>query len=431
MASPQERGRRKAEQRQALASDIFAKHIAETVDMEALLVDKLMQRTNGGSSGLMQQFRKLDASAGGESGVGFKEFKSCLEKFGLMGIRETDARKLFESYDVDKDGTVDFKEFCAGVSKHFNSANKIGESSTDMLVAKNARDKAAKMKRITDRTKWKTLSVNAEEILLEKIEQRIKGGPNSLRMAFRKFDNGNCAVDFKEFRVTLEKLGLQGMSIEDSRTLFTKFDGDGSGEIDYEEFITFVMKSSAKHNTLSIDSSSAQRQAKKLLHQAQRKQEHGIQAHWKYASENLDIEKLLNEKIAQKLSGGPHALRRAFCIFDKKHGDSAEIDFNAFKTGIQNLGLYGIPDKLSKRLFNKFDESGDGMVDFGEFIKRISINHSPLEPRKHSKSKACCKHCCCHKSACKKRFKFSSSRSNSSGMSTNSSLPTLTGRSIY
>lgn len=447
-----ERGQRRAAVRQRAATKLFSEQLTKNVDVETLLLDKLMQRTKGGSTGIMQQFRKLDSSSGDAVEISFDEFQKCLEKFGLQGLCEVDARRLFDKYDADGSNSISVKEFSAQVANSFNNARTaIGEGSTDFQEATRARERARILKQQALRTSWKTLSVDAERLLLQKLEQRIKGGPHSLRMAFRKFDqsgsDGDSAIDFGEFRVTLSKLGLDGVAEADARVLFNRFDNDGDGTISFSEFTSFVMRSSAEHNSLGLDPQSSGQRAKVLKARAFQKQNDMSTLHWRYAARHLDVEKLVVDKVQQKLRGGPHALRRAFCLFDQDSGGAAEITQDTFHAGLEALGFVDIPGNVVRRLFRSFDTSGDGTISFQEFIKHLSskTNESPLEARpetvvtarSHRRSRHRHKHKHKHKSCrCKERRRGSkialSGRGDSESVSTRSaaSLPLVTGRSL-
>ncbi|GBG34193.1 Ras and EF-hand domain-containing protein [Hondaea fermentalgiana] len=395
MSSPMQRGRRRAELRKELAREVFAKQLTDGVDVETLLLDKLMQRSKGGSNGILQQFRKIDMSVGDgeEAEISFENFKECLAKFGLDGLREEDARKLFNKYDTDGSGGISLQEFANNVIKATQINSNIGRSNTDIQDAKRARERARIMKQTAMRTGWKTVSVDAERLLQQKIEERIKGGPNSLRLAFRKFCSdrrGDSAISFEEFGSTLARMGLEGLSEDDLRVLFDRFDDDKNGTIEYSEFVEFVLKSNARHNGLAVAHMAADKQAQRLRQKALEKQKRLSKLHWDYAADHVDIETMVVDKVQQKLKSGPHALRRAFGLFDQEHGDAAEISRDAFRMGLEELGFVDIPPRIVKRLFAKYDTSGDGIISFSEFIAQME------HPTRVGERAAlnCCKHCC-------------------------------------
>ena len=58
-------------------------------------------------------------------------------------------------------------------------------------------------------------------------------------------DDGNRTIDFKEFKKGIADYGLD---IEDGevRTMFTSFDRDGGGTIDFDEFLVSLRVSCAE-----------------------------------------------------------------------------------------------------------------------------------------------------------------------------------------
>ena len=101
------------------------------------------------------------------------------------------------------------------------------------------------MEKQAGRNKTSTFSVDVEQLLLEKIEQRTKGGPYNLFRAFRKFDtsgDNQASIDYNEFRTCLLKFGMDGVADEDMLKLFNKYDVDGGGAISFDEFVQMMKK---------------------------------------------------------------------------------------------------------------------------------------------------------------------------------------------
>ena len=57
----------------------------------------------------------------------------------------------------------------------------------------------------------------------------------SLFMAMDK--DGNGTLDYEEFQVALERLGVTGLTDEQIEAILNALDRDGSGEIEYGEFV--------------------------------------------------------------------------------------------------------------------------------------------------------------------------------------------------
>ena len=106
--------------------------------------------------------------------------------------------------------------------------------------------------------------------LTDKTEQQVRdalfarstahiGEERILRAAFNKFDKDRSkSIDFHEFQLALEHLGLHtegdgldgcgGLPLDAVKGLFARYDVDGGGTVDYEEFISAIMKE-AKYGT--------------------------------------------------------------------------------------------------------------------------------------------------------------------------------------
>jgi Ca2+-binding EF-hand superfamily protein len=82
---------------------------------ERELRDKLTQRSNAKMSEeacLMKMFKYFDVS--GNQCVDFGEFQKTMEKTGMY-YPEEQLRPLFNSYDRDGSGELDYKEFAAAI----------------------------------------------------------------------------------------------------------------------------------------------------------------------------------------------------------------------------------------------------------------------------------------------------------------------------
>ena len=90
------------------------------------------------------------------------------------------------------------------------------------------------------------------EILKDKIEQRVRGrstgafatvNPHVLRSMFMSFcSEGSNELTHEEFAQAMRfKLGLLNISPKDLEDVAKKFDKDGDGSIDFEEFVAVVL----------------------------------------------------------------------------------------------------------------------------------------------------------------------------------------------
>ena len=129
-AAQNETGERPRAGRQAQAEEAYAEHsMKNNNSLQSLLLEKVEQRTYGGPYNLLRSFRKFDNdTTDGKTEIDFASFQQCLAKFGINGLPLSAKRKLFDSYDRDGSGTIDFKEFVDGVMNSRSEHNMLKDT---------------------------------------------------------------------------------------------------------------------------------------------------------------------------------------------------------------------------------------------------------------------------------------------------------------
>ena len=286
--------------------------------------------------------------------------------------------EIFDSYDRDGSGTIDFKEFVDGVMNSRSEHNMLKDTVDHFAFRSKEREQMERRVRQLQREQWSTLTVNVEKLLMEKLQEKTTGGPYAILRTFRKFDTtgGDNLIDFCEFKECMRKMGILGVSEEDLRKLFNKYDADGSGAINLSEFASGVMKSFASQNSVNMKKGNLEKMmvARKVAESRRQK------AMSRYMSNTLrvDVEKVLLEKIEQKMEGGPGGLRRAFRKFDVGVDRDGFISLPEFAAALQHFGLHELPERDVKELFDKYDTSGDGLLNFNEFVEGVMQSSQPL-----------------------------------------------------
>ena len=89
---------------------------------------------------------------------------------------------------------------------------------------------------------------NGNEIVIEAVPEEMKKKANIYEI-FRKFDeDGSDSIDRNEMRVLLDELKVP-VTDDELAELIKKLDGDGGGEIEFEEFYNwFVMEADAQRS---------------------------------------------------------------------------------------------------------------------------------------------------------------------------------------
>ncbi|KAF7818880.1 calcium-dependent protein kinase 26-like [Senna tora] len=135
-------------------------------------------------AGLKEMFKMIDTDNSGQ--ITFEELKNGLKRFGA-NLNESEIQNLMQAADVDKSGTIDYKEFIAA-----------------------------------------TLHLN-------KFERE-----DHLAAAFSYFDkDGSGYITQDELQLACQELGMQDLLLEE---IIREADQDNDGQIDYKEFVAMMQK---------------------------------------------------------------------------------------------------------------------------------------------------------------------------------------------
>jgi len=216
----------------------------------------------------------------------------------------------------------------------------------------------------------------ADQILKEKMALQF----TEVRVAFRKHDvDRSGTISSDEFETVLENMNIK-LSEKELAKLLRKYDGDGSGGVDYREFMEKfgleLQGSTAggastdienSHGELAHNESSAARRGGQASYRA--KQGHvQIKGHHSqrevYQSADA-VEAYLMQKMGERWRD----VRTAFMAFDKDRSDS--VDLAEFAEVLSTMQIRIKPAELQK-LLNKYDIDSSGGVNFHEFLHKFS-----------------------------------------------------------
>lgn len=157
--------------------------------------------------------------------------------------------------------------------------------------------------------------------------------------AFKYFDlNNNGTVEADEFAKAIEKIGIMIPTQADLDALFSLYDHDGSGSIDYREFTAGVF---------GKESNATPQKAKMT------------------SDELLDR---LRKKLATRGARGIIGLGKQFRIMDDNH--SMSLDRYEFTKAMQDYML-GFSEGEIATLFRVFDYDRSGLIEYNEFLRTI------------------------------------------------------------
>ena len=203
--------------------------------------------------------------------------------------------------------------------------------------------------------------------LKNKLNQKRYGNTSEetvLVRAFKYFDLDNTGLsDTDTFLKTVKKIGITSFDDDEIIEIFSSFDTNKQGVIDYREFVSelFSNKSLSKKQK----SSPIEKQEIPAKNEIVVENEEKNILKLNNPEEILNLMKdVLNERGVQ----GICSIARNFRIIDENN--SQTIDFDEFKQ-VCNMYNFGLDDKQLKMVFGNFDSENIGEIDYDEFIRTL------------------------------------------------------------
>jgi len=198
------------------------------------------------------------------------------------------------------------------------------------------------------------LKASFERELKNKLAEKTRGAQSEesvLLKSFKYFDlNDNGTVEPEEFAKAIEKIGIQIPTKQDLDSLFSVYDVDGSGSLDYKEFAGSLF---GRPNTAGGAGSSGSRNAEVLA-------------------------EVMKEKLAKRGSRGFIGLQRQFKIMD----DDSSKSLNKYEfTKACTDFMLGFNQNELGTLFTYFDVDGSGTISYDEFLRAIRGPMSPARQK--------------------------------------------------
>ena len=203
--------------------------------------------------------------------------------------------------------------------------------------------------------------------LKNKLNQKCYGNTSEetvLVRAFKYFDLDNTGLsDTDTFLKTVKKIGITSFDDDEIIEIFSSFDINKQGVIDYREFVSELFS----NKSLSKKQKSAPIEKQEIPEKNEIVVENGEKNNLKLNNpeEILNLMKdVLNERGVQ----GICSIARNFRIIDENN--SQTIDFDEFKQ-VCNMYNFGLDDKQLKMVFGNFDSENIGEIDYDEFIRTL------------------------------------------------------------
>ena len=203
--------------------------------------------------------------------------------------------------------------------------------------------------------------------LKNKLNQKCYGNTSEetvLVRAFKYFDLDNTGLsDTDTFLKTVKKIGITSFDDDEIIEIFSSFDTNKQGVIDYREFVSELFS----NKSLSKKQKSAPIEKQEIPE----KNEIVVENEEKNILKLNNPEEILNlmkDVLNERGVQGICSIARNFRIIDENN--SQTIDFDEFKQ-VCNMYNFGLDDKQLKMVFGNFDSENIGEIDYDEFIRTL------------------------------------------------------------
>ena len=218
--------------------------IAKKQQLIKELKNKLSQKSYGSTIEevvLVRAFKYFDLQ---DTGFCSKEvFTKTMLKIGITGLSDIEISELFDQFNPNKDGLLDYKEFVSNLYSNKSISSK--KKSPKPQIEEQSPIPIPETKEIQKNlNKKEFLALNPVEKVLNQIREKLASrgikGVCSIARYFRIVDENNTqTIDFKEFKKCCEQFQLD-LTNEEIKIAFVSFDRDNTGEIDYDEFLRTI-----------------------------------------------------------------------------------------------------------------------------------------------------------------------------------------------
>jgi Ca2+-binding EF-hand superfamily protein len=161
----------------------------------------------------------------------------------------------------------------------------------------------------------------------------------ALEQSFKKFDtNGSGFIDYQEFFAAMTSFNFVGVQRE-IEGLFNRYDDDASGELDYKEF-SYHLYGIGKAPVLDVNSKNV-------------------------------IEKVKARILAKDGASGIHSISRILSRMDTD--GSKSLDRDELMYGLREYGINNVSQADLQKIFNSFDRDRSGRISVQEFLQGLKV----------------------------------------------------------
>ena len=192
------------------------------------LKNKLSQKSYGSTIEevvLLRAFKYFDLQ---NTGFCSKEiFTKTMLKIGITSLSDIEISELFDQFNPNRDGLLDYKEFVSNLYSNKSISSKKKNQNLNLENPQKINKNEPSVEKILEQIR-------------EKLASRGIKGVCDIARYFRIIDENNTqTIDYKEFKKCCEQFKLN-LTEEEIKTAFVAFDRDNTGEIDYDEFLRTI-----------------------------------------------------------------------------------------------------------------------------------------------------------------------------------------------
>ena len=339
------------------------KSIDEIID---IIKNKIKMRGIRCLISLENNFRSLDDD--NSQTINFDSFESSAQDF-RFGITSEEVEKLFDYFDKERNGRIDYDEFIRRIRGQMSDSRKniveeifnTLEPDQEGFVHINKVNQFFNPENHPDVLSGKR---NPNEVYQEFVDT-FEGNHNYLNGDEAQFGN----VDIDEFCDYYDSVSMM-------------IDSDS----EFEDMLRGVWLDEVNNNENQQEERSKPLRAKKVLKQGDDQEQqnpeddYGREGQYDENRNDKEDEKrqAVNEGfesfkkyLQQKDAKTPLTLARQFKIIDENGNKT--IDFGEFCKAIKNAGL-DIPEDVLQEIFNDFDYDDSGFISYDEFLVKLLGN---------------------------------------------------------
>jgi Ca2+-binding EF-hand superfamily protein len=320
------------------------------------LKNKLASRGGRGIIGLARQFKIMDDD--NSKNLSKAEFNKAMQDFAL-GFTAQQCSALFDYFDVDRSGSIDYDEFIRAIRGPMNSTRKLAVAAAYKKLDKDGNGWID----INDVRGVYSAKKHPDVVSGKKSEDDVlKEFLATFEMAhsIRNNDAPNYVVTKEEFD---EYYNMISAGIDDDRYFCQMIKAAWNMDEEAKAQMAATKTRAALDNDIFGTGARREEQAKK-----------SEEAKFKGGDDKALIAHV-RERIAARGARGIQGIGKKFKIADDDR--SGSLNRAEFEKAMHDFRI-GLSKEEVKRAFDKFDRDGSGDISYEEFLRSIRGSMNPV-----------------------------------------------------